>query len=81
VSFKIFRVFCTPNRTLLEPQTNPSSERSAAADQSHKNGLWRRVEEPVPTVAEGTPATLLAGHPRPALADLQSPYHSPNISR
>ena len=59
MTFSILRVFCTRNRMFFNPKQNRHPERSAAQIYRITNGLLRVVEEPVPSVAEGTPAMLV----------------------
>src|ERR1700733_14322381 len=66
VTFSIFSCFSIPNQLHSKPPTKPSSclPRLAVgakrfADRSQTEALWRGVEEPVPSVAEGTPAMLV----------------------
>ena len=52
------RVACTRNRMFFNPKQTRHPERSAAQICRITSALWRAVEEPVPSVAEGTPAVL-----------------------
>jgi hypothetical protein len=61
--FLSFPVFCTPNRMFFNPKQSRHPERSAAQTYRIENGLWRAVEEPVLSVAEGTPAMLVGRCP------------------
>jgi hypothetical protein len=51
-----------PSDAFNLPQTR-HPERSAAQIYRITDGLWREVEEPVPSVAEGTPAMLVGRCP------------------
>src|ERR1700733_15991713 len=45
------------------PPPSRHPERSTAQNYRIRDGLWRGVEEPVPSVAEGTPAPLVGRCP------------------
>jgi hypothetical protein len=51
--------FGCPKFTVLQPLSLSHPERSASQNYRKQRALWRGVEEPVPSVAEGTPAMLV----------------------
>jgi len=59
VTFLVLRVFCTRPDVFQFPPKRRHPERSASQIYRIAEGLWRGVEEPVPNVAEGTPAMLI----------------------
>jgi hypothetical protein len=59
VTFSIFRVFYSTNRRFFNPPQSRHPERSAARICRITDALWRGVEEPVPSVAEGTQAMIV----------------------
>ena len=81
VTFSIFSCFSIPNQLHSKPPTKPSSclPRLAVgakrfADRSQTEALWRGVEEPVLSVAEGTPTVFLLPM---LLGDFQPPKPTP----